>query len=432
MKKLVFLVFLFSCFSVLLPNTAFAALDIEWESGDLTGVAIGSSEEASYVVENKNFLCDIEILEVYRAGDTDVFTVSNIPDCLRPRFEPEESGEESIPGYILKPGERCSGLSVSFSPDEVRWFNTELTVRYRDQGSSPPCNTNEQTEIELVPGQGGDATSSQPPSGSSANASFNYTPLEPIPGFESTDTSTLEGFLRGLYLFVMWTVGIAAMFMIMIGGFWYLTSAGNTSRTGEAKKIITNALIGLLVALVTWLLLYVINPDFVNVDLRSLEAIHISSEEGLQYPDDPNAPPAPPGSDTPRPPGPVGGQCAGMDMQAAIYSSQCNDAAPAVLALISCIEEQVPDAQISSISDDQGFTYCQYHWSRPPCAHTDNSCHYGGAAKEPKSCAVDISTRGVGAIALVNAGRSCGAAKVINEGNHVHFSVYGCKCDQHS
>ena len=279
MKKLVFLVFLFSCFSVLLPNTAFAALDIEWESGDLTGVAIGSSEEASYVVENKNFLCDIEILEVYRAGDTDVFTVSNIPDCLRPRFEPEESGEESIPGYILKPGERCSGLSVSFSPDEVRWFNTELTVRYRDQGSSPPCNTNEQTEIELVPGQGGDATSSQPPSGSSANASFNYTPLEPIPGFESTDTSTLEGFLRGLYLFVMWTVGIAAMFMIMIGGFWYLTSAGNTSRTGEAKKIITNALIGLLVALVTWLLLYVINPDFVNVDLRSLEDIIINSGE---------------------------------------------------------------------------------------------------------------------------------------------------------
>jgi len=275
-------------------------------------------------------------------------------------------------------------------------------------------------------------TGSGSPPPVSANAALDYTPLEPIPGFESTDTSTLEGFLRGLYLFVMWTVGIAAMFMIMIGGFWYLTSAGNTSRTGEAKKIITNALIGLLVALVTWLLLYVINPDFVNVDLRSLEAIHISSEEGLQYPDDPNAPPAPPGSDTPRPPGPVGGQCAGMDMQAAIYSSQCNDAAPAVLALISCIEEQVPDAQISSISDDQGFTYCQYHWSRPPCAHTDNSCHYGGAAKEPKSCAVDISTRGVGAIALVNAGRSCGAAKVINEGNHVHFSVYGCKCDQHS
>ncbi|NCU41388.1 MAG: hypothetical protein EOM19_01525, partial [Candidatus Moranbacteria bacterium] len=34
----------------------------------------------------------------------------------------------------------------------------------------------------------------------SINASFDYTPLEPIPGTEGMDTSTLKGFLEGLFL----------------------------------------------------------------------------------------------------------------------------------------------------------------------------------------------------------------------------------------
>jgi hypothetical protein len=267
----------------------------------------------------------------------------------------------------------------------------------------------------------------------SASASFSYTPLETIPGTEGTDTSTLEGFLQGLYRFALWSIGVAALFMITIGGFWYLTSAGNTSRVGEAKKIIGNALTGLAMVLFAWLILYVINPDLVKIDLRSLEVLRIRSEDGVQQnPDDPDAPPPPPGSEVPRPLGPVGGQCAGMDMQAALQSSQCGEASVALLSLISCMESKVPNAQISSISDNQGFQYCQYHWARPPCAHSSNSCHYGGSSKAPKSCAVDISTRGVGSASLVNAGKECNAAFVLNEGNHVHFSVNGCDCDGHN
>ena len=103
------------------------------------------------------------------------------------------------------------------------------------------------------------------------NASFDYTPLEPIPGIDPEDSKSFEGFIESIYIFALWSVGIAALFMLTIGGFWYMTSAGNTSRIGEAKKIIASALVGLLIALITWLILYVLNPDLVriNIDLTN-------------------------------------------------------------------------------------------------------------------------------------------------------------------
>jgi hypothetical protein len=51
------------------------------------------------------------------------------------------------------------------------------------------------------------------------------------------------------------------MFMIMVGGYMYMTSAGNSASTGKAKGIITDALIGLILALCSWILLNTINPD---------------------------------------------------------------------------------------------------------------------------------------------------------------------------
>jgi len=95
-----------------------------------------------------------------------------------------------------------------------------------------------------------------------AATSFVYTPMENIPGFEKT--SNFFSYVSNVYKFGIWTIGIAAMLMIMIGGYVYLTSAGNTAQTEKAKNIITDAFIGLILALVSWLLLYTINPDLVS------------------------------------------------------------------------------------------------------------------------------------------------------------------------
>jgi len=89
--------------------------------------------------------------------------------------------------------------------------------------------------------------------------STSYTPMEEIPGFgKPTD---FPEYLMAVYKFGLWIVGLSAMLMILIGGYMYLTSAGNNAAMGTAKKIITDAIAGLILALVSWILLYAINPD---------------------------------------------------------------------------------------------------------------------------------------------------------------------------
>lgn len=96
----------------------------------------------------------------------------------------------------------------------------------------------------------------------------DYQLLEHIPG-SSNSAGRLNTYLEDIYRFAFWTIGIAVVFMLTIGGFMYLTSAGNTSRMENAKTVIFDAILGLVLALVAWLFLYVINPDLVKVSLPS-------------------------------------------------------------------------------------------------------------------------------------------------------------------
>ena len=101
-----------------------------------------------------------------------------------------------------------------------------------------------------------------------SHAQYNYSLMEPIPGFEQA--SSFPDYILAIYKFGIWTVGISALLMITIGGFMYMTSAGNTSKSGGAKEIIKDALIGLVVALAAYLILYVINPDLIKINLKPL------------------------------------------------------------------------------------------------------------------------------------------------------------------
>lgn len=101
-------------------------------------------------------------------------------------------------------------------------------------------------------------------------AAEEYKLLEALPGFfNAGDTINFKQMISAIYKFGIWTVGIAAMFMIVVGGFMYVSSAGNTSVAGSAKNIIKDALVGLVVALSAYLFLYVINPDLVNTNVMT-------------------------------------------------------------------------------------------------------------------------------------------------------------------
>jgi hypothetical protein len=253
----------------------------------------------------------------------------------------------------------------------------------------------------------------------SALAQYDYTPMEAIPGSPKAETADFPGFIQGLYKFGIWAVGIAALFMVTIGGFLYMASAGNTSKMDNAKGIIKDSLIGLFVALTAYLILFIINPDLVkiNIDMKTLNISTRTSEIKT-------------GGATV---GTVsGGSCSGLSTQSGI-SSQCSDATPELTKMLECIKTKEPTATISSISDSQGYTNCVNNYNRPPCAHAQYSCHYGGKNCRGKgSYAVDFTTRNLSSERLKNAANACGADYALDEGNHVHASVGkkgGCGCN---
>lgn len=106
---------------------------------------------------------------------------------------------------------------------------------------------------------------------------LDYQLLENIPGTSGLSGSDLPGYVSAIYKVALIIVTLSAVLMLSVGGFMYLTSAGNTASIGTAKGIIYDSLIGLVIALSAWLVLYIINPDLVKISLNSLPPLNIES-----------------------------------------------------------------------------------------------------------------------------------------------------------
>ena len=111
-------------------------------------------------------------------------------------------------------------------------------------------------------------------------ASASYKTLESVPGIGQDAGFT--GYVTGIYNFAIGFVLIAALLMITIGGFYYITSAGNQAQAGSAKKIITDALLGLVVVFLIYLILNTINPDLMNSASPNLGALQQGVQGGSQ------------------------------------------------------------------------------------------------------------------------------------------------------
>ena len=100
-----------------------------------------------------------------------------------------------------------------------------------------------------------------------AYAGFTYETLEALPGFFVAGASpNLPTLILSIYKFGIWTVGIAGLFMLTIGGFMYMASAGNNARVTTAKEIITDSLLGIAAAMCAYLIIYIINPDMTRIN----------------------------------------------------------------------------------------------------------------------------------------------------------------------
>jgi hypothetical protein len=105
-------------------------------------------------------------------------------------------------------------------------------------------------------------------------AKIYFEPSTPIPGtFEGkqvVDGTLLARYLRSFYVYFVWVVGILATVMIMYAGIQWITAAGNSSRIENAKSTMNGALIGLVLALTSVLILRSVNPTLVRFDSLSI------------------------------------------------------------------------------------------------------------------------------------------------------------------
>ncbi|MFH0952648.1 MAG: hypothetical protein V1838_05755, partial [Patescibacteria group bacterium] len=67
---------------------------------------------------------------------------------------------------------------------------------------------------------------------------------------------------------IQWVLGILALIavvMIIIGGFQWLTAAGNDEKIEKAKKVISAAVIGLIIVLLAWAIVIFVAGTTANV-----------------------------------------------------------------------------------------------------------------------------------------------------------------------
>jgi len=96
----------------------------------------------------------------------------------------------------------------------------------------------------------------------------------PIGALSAVDVSGngLGLYFSAWYKFLTGAVGIMATIMIMYGGFKWLTSRGGGD-VGQAKDIIFSALLGLVLALLSYIILNTINPQLLNITMPSFANI---------------------------------------------------------------------------------------------------------------------------------------------------------------
>ena len=77
-------------------------------------------------------------------------------------------------------------------------------------------------------------------------------------------STSIEQLVAWFYYFFVAISGLGAFVMLVAGGFKWMSSAGNPNEISEAKDIISNAILGMIVILASFLILRVINPDILS------------------------------------------------------------------------------------------------------------------------------------------------------------------------
>lgn len=76
----------------------------------------------------------------------------------------------------------------------------------------------------------------------------------------ASGTANAQNIVSNIISLLLWIIGVVSVIMIVIGGFKYVTSSGDSNKIQSAKNTILYSIIGLVVAIVgQGVVLYVVN-----------------------------------------------------------------------------------------------------------------------------------------------------------------------------
>lgn len=79
-------------------------------------------------------------------------------------------------------------------------------------------------------------------------------------------STSIGDYIRVIFVAFIWVVGILATVMVVYGGIKWVAAAGNAGRIKDARDIVDNAVIGVVIALTSVVLLNIINPSFTKLN----------------------------------------------------------------------------------------------------------------------------------------------------------------------
>ncbi|MFH1326249.1 MAG: hypothetical protein ABIH48_02160 [Candidatus Falkowbacteria bacterium] len=104
-----------------------------------------------------------------------------------------------------------------------------------------------------------------------------------------TSVRGIAEYISLVYKYGTGVVGIVAAVVLMFGGILWLTAGGNTGQVQTAKEWIKAALLGLILALLSYMILLTINPDLVSFDEITIKSIEGIPNEGADKKEDANS-----------------------------------------------------------------------------------------------------------------------------------------------
>lgn len=234
--------------------------------------ATGIFDDDIHEIDNKPIVIPSNTFSVnLKAGESECETAitGNAPECVYYIRLNNFSSKGKSRGELSY---NCKGLCdvsgddwqwLGLSPIGVSLYDPNVKCRYKDPNSM---------SFKDVPFTVGQSPSNEPCK-QSASTDTTYTPLATLPGLDTkintTDKCAFGKYLNIMINLIIGLIAIGAMVMIVIGGLEYMTSELISSKD-EGRKRIQNAILGLVIALGSYLLLNTINPDLLNVCLDKL------------------------------------------------------------------------------------------------------------------------------------------------------------------